>query len=830
MSDSFISIPPPTADLAVAVLMSAAEPQDWARIIAARPEIVRIVLDGNTPIPTEFAEVALRRGEGLLLVSLLKGHERVVGMPDVLDRLAATGHPELFHHGDGDFKTRLLASAHLGPSGWDALDLARWVDWMRPADELRGRRRYVHSRLPKLLTSTLRHVGHLLSEREQALALWNLRAAAGPAAAEAWFKDLGELGERAAAEVSAGGDLSGLTAWADGPEATLRELRGGRSDLAWLVERRTSLDWPALREAHAAEPFGDEAAGVLAARADCPAEFAIELYVTSPAVVAERAARIGRAFWAAKPVGSAAVIGRATKTLIGRFVAEGRPDGLFAEARPAVAVLEALRVTREKHPEAAAVLMAELSGPVSGFGADPAAWRALRAALKSAKGLSVEELFDKARTIAGSGKAPARWPDEADVPSDGKPSSLSGARSAFVPLFDAAAAETRLALLPHVDGRTRHDVFTQGSWRAEWLDEAVARGERSWCLSLASRASLGTEEIQRLLERDDPEINARLFTRSRISNRQRTAILSGRRFGDGEGPVPLDPGLRKRLLERDGGWRGTDVIDCADAELQTHILSSVRVRGDMPQTRLLLDAWERHGVELAVKYVKGDVGGRSYSPNPISPAVKRRFEKLFALDDPSGELAGLRAETEESLTAAWQIAEVRRERSDHFDLAKHSHHWHWPELLDAHRAEPFSPWMVKGFDASTAGCPEEFARESAALGALPEYGESWSDATLGAAEVRQRLAAPLPLDYRERRWLRMAVARGVIDIGEVVATAHPTAIALAGLPGESGEAVAKLLAGSVNGDADAWMVVLGMIRDFQGTLPELLATAKAAVG
>ncbi|HEY1176565.1 MAG TPA: hypothetical protein VGF17_10435, partial [Phytomonospora sp.] len=568
---------------------------------------------------------------------------------------------------------------------------------------------------------------------------------------------------------------------------------------------------------------------VLAAREDCPAEFAIALYETSPAVVAERVTRIGPRFWSAKPVGGAAVLNRATKTLIGRFVAEGRPDGLFAEARPAVAVLEALRVTREKHPEAAGVLSAELAGPVSGLGADPAAWRALRAALKSAKGLSVDELFDKARTIAESGKTPALWPDAAEAPTDGKPSSPSGARSAFVPLFDAAPVEVQIALLPHLDGRTRHDVFTQGVWHAEWLDEAVARDERPWCLSLASRSSLSTEDIQRLLERDDPELNARLFTRSRISNRQRTAILSGRRFGDGDGPVPMDPGLRARLLQREGGWRGTDVIDCADAELQTHILARVRVRGDMPQTRLLLDAWERHGTELVAKYVYNDIGITSYSPKPISPAVKRRFEKLLALDDPSAELAELRVEADASVTAAWQIAEVRRDRTDHFDLAKHSHHWHWPELLAAHRAEPFSPWMVKGFDNSTAGCPEEFVRESAALGPMPEYGESWDDAMLDAAEARRRLAEPLTTEPRGRRWLRMSVARGVIGAGEAVAGARPTALVLNDLHEQAGDSVAALLAETVHGDADAWMVVLGMVRDFQGTLPELLATAKAAV-
>src|ERR1043165_5794657 len=171
-----------------------------------------------------------------------------------------------------------------------------------------------------------------------------------------------------------------------------------------------------------------------------------------------------------------------------------------------------------------------------------------------------------------------------------------------------------------------------------------------------------------------------------------------------------------------------------------------------------------------------------------------------------------------------------RDRSDHFALAKHSHHWHWPELIAAHRAEAFSPWMIAGFDNQTAGCPEEFSREAAALGPTPEYGESWGDATLGLEKVREALRSPLSPDFRQRRWLIYALARDVIDAGEVATTGRPAAIALAEVHRRCVDTVAELLAESINGDADAWMLVLGMVRDFQGSLPELLGTAKAAVG
>ncbi|MEV0645227.1 hypothetical protein AB0I28_08175 [Phytomonospora sp. NPDC050363] len=832
MSDSSVHIPLHIADRAMVTLISAAGPQEWDRAIASRPRIVRAVLDGHVPVPAAFAEEALRGGDEESLISLLKAHERVQDMPDVLDRLAATGRARLYRHHDRRFQTRLLASAHLDRAGWAAMDLSRWVTWMRPEDEVRTWRLYVHSRLPALLRGTLERVGHLLSDRERALALWNLHAAAGREAAEAWFERVGGVvGEKAAAEVADGGDLSALAAWAESTELAVAELRDtGSGDRAQTFGAREVLDWDVLRAAHREEPFDVEAAGLLAGREGCPEDFLAELYEAHPGAVVDNAARPDRAWWALRPSGSAAVVARASKVLAGRLVAEGEPEGVLAEARPAVAVLEALRTSRERHAENTAALMDELTAPVARLGADPARWRALRAALKSAKGLTVLELFAKAESMAAAGKAPAAWPDAADVPPEGKATSLTGARSAFVPLFDVAAVEVQLALLPHLDGRTRHEVFTLGAWRPEWLDAALAGPDRGWCLSLAARASLSTPAIQRLLELDDSEINARLFLRSQVSNLQRTAILSGRRFGGGEGPVPLDPGLRGRLLTRDGGWRGTDAIDCADAELQTHILAKVRVRGEMPQTRLLVEAWDRHGRELAAKYVAGDIGPKAYSAHPIGPGLKKRFTALLKLDDPSAELARLREEARESLTAEWQIGQVRADRSDHFDLAKHSHHWHWDELVAAHREEPFSPWMIKGFDSETAGCPTEFKADSEELGPNPEVGETWEDRILSSGDVLRRLEAPLSVDYQKRHWLGSALARGAVSPGDVLAVARPAAVALAVVNTRGADAVSKLLAETVAGDPDVWMLVLGMLPDFAGSLPELLDTARLAVG
>lgn len=835
LSDSFTYISAHTADRAAALLLNAAGPRDWSALIAARPGIVRTVVEGSQPIPRDFAEAALRRGEGDLLGQLRRGADRVMGVPDLLDRLAESGHPDLYYQSSREFQAALLRSAHLSPAGWNRLDLTRWTSWMKAEDELAGRRVFVVSQMPALLRSALERVGHLLSEREQALALRNLYVSAGPGAAEAWFGELGELGERAAADVAAGGDLSALVAWADGGEATIRELRAaGRKDREWLLAQRPVLDWEALWEANRVEPFDAGAVGPLVAREDCPGEFVTELYATQPAAVAEHARLVGRHLWTVTPKGTAAVVARATKLLAGRFIAgdDGERESLFAEARPAVAVLEAVRTSREKHPEAVAALMEELAVPVKGLGDDPASWRALRAVLKASKGLTVDEVFAKVEATVAAGKAPAAWPEAAEAPADGKSGSLSGPRAAFVTVFDAAATPVQLAVLPLLDGRTRHDVFTQARLRPEWLDAAIERNDRAWLTSLAARPMLDPEGVQRLLELDDPKLNAQLFLRVRSTNLQRTAILSGRRFGAGEGPVPLDKDLRADLLKRDGGWRSTDAVDCADRKLQAHIISRVRVRGIMPQWRLLLDAWENHGREHVEQLVSGKaVGPTAYSAKPFGPSVVRTFTKLFKLDDPSAELAEMRAETDHAMTAEWQLAEIRKERTDHFALAKESHHWHWDAILASHREEPMNPWMVKGFDANAAGCPEELRKEADELGPTPDYGQTWESKGVGVPDALERLAAsPLAEHYRETEWLSRSLRLGSVTPEDTLRLARPAALAVS-ITGEASiPALGETVAEALGDDLDAWVLALGMLRDFQGTVHELLATVVAAVG
>ena len=835
MSDSFTNISSHTADRAASLLLNAAGSRDWSGLIAARPGIVRTVVEGSQPIPRAFAEAALRQGEGDLLGHLRRSADRVEDMPDLMDRLAETGHPDLYYQSSRDFQLRLLRSAHQAPAGWNRLDLGQWTSWMRAEDELAGRRGFVVSLLPTLLRSSLEHLGSLLSERELAIALRNLYVSAGRTAAEAWFGKLGELGDRAAADLAAGGDLSALVEWGEGAEAAVRELRAkDRKDREWLLAQRPVLDWDALREANRSEPFDAGAVGPLVAREDCPGEFVTELYATQPAAVAEHGRLIGRHLWTVAPQGTAAVLARAAKLLAGRFIAEDGEDraGLFEEARPAVAVLEAVRTSRDKHPEVVAALMEELTVPAARLGADPAAWRALRATLKSAKGLTVGEVFAKAEATAAAGKAPAAWPDAAEAPEDGKSGSLTGPRAAFVTVFDAAATPVQLAVLPLLDGRTRHDVFTQGRLRPEWLDTAVERDDRAWLAPLSARPSLDAEGIQRLLDLDDPELNARLFLRVRSTNLQRTAILSGRRFGDGDGPVPLDKTLRADLLKREGGWRSTDAVDCADPKLQAHIISCVRVRGIMPQWRLLLDAWERHGKEHTEKLVSGKaVGATNYSANPFGPPVVRTFNKLFKLDDPSAELAEMRAQTDHSMTAEWQLAEIRRERSDHFALAKETHHWHWDAILAAHREEPMNPWMVKGFEANTAGCPEELRKESDELGPTPDYGQTWESRGVGVPDALERLAeTPLSKHYRESEWLHRAVRYKTVTAEDALRLARPAALAVSVIGDASIPALGKVVADTLGEDQDGWVLALGMLRDFQGTVHELLDTVAAAVG
>jgi len=422
------------------------------------------------------------------------------------------------------------------------------------------------------------------------------------------------------------------------------------------------------------------------------------------------------------------------------------------------------------------------------------------------------------------GEAPVAWPDAAAAPADGKAPSLSGAREAFLAIFDSATVETRLALLPHLDERTRFDVFTRAV-PEERLLTAAAEGEESWAVMLTARTSLPSEWIERLLELDSTAVNGRLFLRTGATPEQRRAILSGRRYGPGDGPVPLDPDLRERLRAKTGGWRGTDPVDCADPQLQEHILRHVRVRGERPQLRMLLNAWEWHGKQRALHLASDALAPVNYSRKPFGRGVKARLRRLAALSDPSAELAAMRTELDAALTAEWQIAELRRRRTDHFALARESHVWLWPEIVAAHRAEPLPPKMLAAMRHEIKDLPGELGVAAAA------HANPWDERLSEPGGPLRRLREESLDSHQNGHWLAGCVESGQLEIGQALAFGHPAMRVLAQTSRRlmvEPKPLSEILAETLRDRPDAWLLALRMLPEFHGTVAELLYTASAA--
>ncbi|MFC5186941.1 hypothetical protein [Actinomadura harenae] len=454
------------------------------------------------------------------------------------------------------------------------------------------------------------------------------------------------------------------------------------------------------------------------------------------------------------------------------------------------------------------------------------AWRAARARLTRFKGELADllpEIGEEAPAKGRAGKT-AAWPGAGDLPAWDAVASVSGARAKFLALLDAASVETQLKLLRHLDDRTVAELFGQGTWHDDWLDFAMKARLKRYRFALAQRPSLTAEAIETLMGRDDPAINARLFLRTAATGTQRERLLSGR----------LTKELVERLLERTGGFRARDAVSCSNTELQRHILTLVRVRGLVPQQRLMLNLWERGGVAAVRDLLENEPKGRNFSRNVIRPDSRRFFTKLVNEPDADAALETLRATVATGETAEDQIA-ILRMRGIHpsAEIFREAHLWRWDELLAEHRREPLGTIILLGL-AENPDCPQEFRDEAdrnrwrwvdyenkVISGDTPEE-------ILGVDVDAQSLLSG-GLAGSTRSWLGKAVRAEAVTWEQVAALARPAALALAAVPVEDARAtVGPLVREHLDPSRDTWVLALHMLPDFTGTITELFTTAAIA--
>ncbi|MBN6052861.1 hypothetical protein JYK22_13065, partial [Nonomuraea sp. RK-328] len=827
-------------------LVHVSELDDWRHPLASASDILGPAL-GNALLPDALIEAVFADDDPVQLGLLAGNQSLVAAKPWLIDRLAATGYADVVKGAMAGLigiwsNRRSVWSREWSPQARRAILAApRGAGWTDPEGALDDLFEFVDSAfeatvvcpLPGAARTCLKKAGSTLSRAEQLRALLTIHDHDGGRAALEQLADAGALRpdvkEVVREALTDAGALRKAVELAEGTDGLIEELYDDRLEQrrAECLALREQLDWTAVAAAAANRPFDEKATALLIARPDLPDELRTAWYRERSVLVATHSARVDPGMFALDPGGPRAA--KATAVLVRRGLHGGLTAAQVLEsARPAAAVLEAVRQPPEADAASAAwkdfaVLLADLVR--EHLGEDVEAWRSARALL-SRFGGTIPELLGKSATTATKSKG--GWPGGAGMPASERSSSVTGARAAFVTLLDAAPTSTHAMLLPHLDDRSVCDLFGHGRWRTEWIDLAQAARQPGCVRVLASRASLAADAIEALMRLDDPAVNARLFRRNGATAPQRERLLSGRPMREGATePLPLDPALIKELMERTSGWRGRDPVDCADVELQRHILKHVRVRGIVPQLRMVLNLWERHGADAVAALLENPPRAVSHTRMVIRREVRKTVTRLLAGEDRYAALAELRAEVAEGETARWQSAALREQHFSGAELFREAHHWRWAELLAEHARHPLPPLVLAGL-SNIPECPREFRDESEAIGddSAPEELRLLLDEgrtpleILGTADITRYWGS----------WLLQAVRWKALTWDDVLEHARPAHVVLDSWGDHMRTRLAPLVREHLDPSPHAWVLALRMLPEFTGSVAELLRTAAIAAG
>ena len=841
------------------LLLDQGSPEDLRELLERTPDVVKPLLSSAERVPLALAE-ALLAEDGPLLALLVGNHQAIAADADLRELLAASGKlvvaATAFHDQSWtlpELRT-LMAAADPGDRRWfsqpnPALDLLN-VRSLAGAHRRLVLRAAVVCPVPEVVAHAL---GELLPDEELTRAerlrgMLSLITDGGPAALTKllYIQPLrARLGEDAALGLAAVAGPSGVAklraaveaAEAAGPATLVAELYGSAKSLRIALLLHKRLDWAAVLAAHTSRPLALEVAAVLAALPDCPDEVLAALCAEYPGAEElldglDRPVPLA-AFGVLKPT-------KETRKLLATAVRNSLDRGGSAEellaARPAVAVLEAVQGLLASGPgsrEKAAGFTTQLAALVAEkLGAGVSSWRRVRQRLSRFRG-TIPELLDdaagKARADAGVGKP---WPEAAARPGFTESVSPRGARAAFLALLDAATPEVQWRLLPHLDDRTAYDLLVLGSWRDEWLDQALAAPGREQRLLLARRRDLPAEAVTALAALDDPAVNAGLVYQPNLTWDQRLALVTGAPFTPGRTErLPIDDEVREALRStsrRDKKPYLAPWVASGDQEILDCCLNGVSLASLHLQWRFALGLWERQGPEGLLDRI----------PGWFQSKVQTTLTGL--LTDPDRD-AALRKSREWAREAGGAKSLARRMRQWNNRrnlewLLAEGFAWDWDELLTEHLRNPLPADLVREL-AQLDGCPA-LLREEVARMTRPEQTafQKLLDGTPAAkALAKTTLSAPgegIP-------WVELAIRQGCLTWVDLLQSGKPGYRVLAALADgggrtdqngarDAGRELAALVREHLDGNREAWVLALRMLPDFTGTVPELLQTAVLA--
>ncbi|OPC81159.1 hypothetical protein B4N89_09530 [Embleya scabrispora] len=514
---------------------------------------------------------------------------------------------------------------------------------------------------------------------------------------------------------------------------------------------------------------------------------------------------------------------------------------VFAEARPAVAVLRFLRHCGSHDELSYLRPMVEVTALVDRhLGADPRAWSRLLAALPNAPG-TVAETIEAAG--AGSGGREA-------IPAP--PAAIA---VEWRQLLLCARPEHLAALLPHLRPRTVLDLVHFGAaLPVEVVVETVRRATARQRRTLAAAEYPRAEVFDALIALGDPGLNAVVYANSRVGDRERNLIMAA------AGTVPLDPATVARALRSDnvryrrpGVWSGDPSLVRAALLRVRHsaVVVSEAIetweRGGMAALRplfhnryqnkqhepfvppvqrgvllgALLGLWDRHGPAEAERLV---------DDLPLRPGVAAKVRAMCADGD-----AG-RARMREECRRAFDKRScyvVLREPMGFRAGAPGYARMGWPMLLAAHAEEPLAAATARTLSAFP-GCPAEIlaaAEDGTVLRAHWPVRGRWCSAT-GHDHVYAKEARRLRVELAKIPGLAEQVFSGLVPAGKALDVYDRIQRygADASLVDTHRKRMPAYLREYLGEGIEPRVVAAHLAPSFAGTLPELLATAAAAAG
>ncbi|MFG3254658.1 hypothetical protein [Streptomyces sp. NPDC048172] len=360
-------------------------------------------------------------------------------------------------------------------------------------------------------------------------------------------------------------------------------------------------------------------------------------------------------------------------------------------------------------------------------------------------------------------------------------------------------------------------------------------------------ANADPARVAELLALDEPETNARIFLHARPSDEQRAAILEGRPFGPDAPPgtrLPLADELVAAVCRDSGagGWLWSSYAS-GHPRLARALLGKHKLLTPARRLALVVALWERSGPD-AVQALLDETRfpGRKPKKHPLTyethQVVQHALRAPDGLDLLRGELAYarspggrldhlLRLRTPgQCMTAAKALVREMDDRPP------------WPELVAAHRRAPLRDHLLAVL-AERPDVPGELRGDCAAALVRvrhPEHARCRSSEPVTALDLLRRHPHP------DENWLRLAYRFGQLTPTDTLREARPVRFVVQHLQGpvptrlnqplarpfRCAQARARRMARARLGtDLDAWARAARLLPEYEGSFPELLATAEA---